>query len=282
MIEEKKWRQYERDILKNLQSKFPTCKFEFDDSIFGQFSKIDRQVDISFRGEMVGKKILGVVDCKFSENSSIDVKTVESFIGMLEDLNANIGIIITNQSYSTAAKNRASVKNLSLDVVTLSELATIEFDYDDIINIKINNLSLSKAEFFERNQSNSGYFDHHNSSYEKRIIAFKPGFADSEYYAFKKIIKESARIFRDFPQLDKITIQIPTKSTSSEVQGRMYYATVSKYDLEKHLHLDFSELKQDIKKWRADFLENQEYTKASILDFAKEHIKFKKIKNLAK
>lgn len=281
MTEEKVWRKYERDILKHLKAKFPDCKFDFDDSIFGQFSKVDRQVDISFRGNIAGNKILGIVDCKFSEKTAVDVKTVESFLGMLEDINANIGIIITNQSYSQAAKNRASVKSLKLDVVSLAELKDLQFDYDDIINRTINNLKLSKSEFFERNIANTVYFDPNNSSYSKRIISFKKGFVNTEYYVFKKVIKESARSFRDFPQISEITIQIPViisdGTTNWEEEERLYSAKIIRYELERYLNLDFWELRQDIKKWRSEFLENPVYTKESIYEFAKKNIKYKLI-----
>ena len=92
---DKEWRKYEKRIHNNLQAKFPSCSIIFDDSIFGIFSKTDRQIDISIRGELAGSKLLGIVDCKFY-SKKVDVKAVESFLGMLEDLKAKIGIMITN------------------------------------------------------------------------------------------------------------------------------------------------------------------------------------------
>lgn len=202
------WRNYEKQIFNSLQTKFPNCSITFDDSIFGIFSKTDRQIDISIRGELAGNKILGVVDCKHYSDK-VNVKIVESFLGMLEDLNANIGILITNDGYTPAARNRASVKNLKLEIVKVDELNELEIDYDEIINKKIQSLRLSKFEFFNRLKENWIQFDEVNSSYSKRIISFKKGFANTEYYAFKKAIKEGARIFRDFVELNKITIMMP-------------------------------------------------------------------------
>ena len=222
---DKEWRKYEKLVHNNLEAKFPNCSITFDDSIFGIFSKTDRQIDISIRGELAGNKILGIVDCKFY-SKKVDVKGVESFLGMLEDLKANIGIMITNVGYSEAAINRASVKNLQLDIVKADELHDLEVDIDELINQKITNLRLSKFDFFKRLNENWSQFDEANSSYAKRIVAFKEGFANTEYYAFKKSIKESARIFRDFAELSNVTIRIPAKklddSTGWNEELRIY------------------------------------------------------------
>ncbi len=277
---DKEWRKYEKRIHNNLETKFPGCSITFDDSIFGIFSKTDRQIDISIRGELAGNKLLGIVDCKFY-SKKVDVKAVESFLGMLEDLKANIGIMITNIGYSEAAINRASVKNLQLEIVKPDELQSLEVDFDELINQKISNLRLSKFEFFKRLNENWSQFDEANSSYSKRIIEFENGFANTEYYAFKKSIKESARIFRDFAELTKITIQIPAnrqdESTNWKEELRLYACHISRNELESFLNLDFWELRQDIKKWREDFLENPNYTKQSIIDFADKYMTSKKI-----
>lgn len=277
---DKEWRKYEKWIHNNLEAKFPDCSITFDDSIFGIFSKTDRQIDISFRGELAGNKLLGIVDCKFY-SKNIDVKEVESFLGTLEDVKANIGIMITNVGYSEAAINRASVKNLQLDIVKPDELQDLKMDFDELINKKIKSLRLSKFEFFKRLNENWTQFDETNSSYGKRIIAFKQGFANTEYYAFKKSITESARIFRDFAELSKITILIPAtrqdESTSWKEEKRIYTCYITRNELESFLNLDFWELRQDIKKWRGDFLENTNYTKQSVLDFAGKYIVSKKI-----
>ncbi|MDO6739455.1 restriction endonuclease [Wenyingzhuangia sp. 2_MG-2023] len=267
-IEDKTWRKYERQIHQELTSVFTDCEFEFDDRIFGKHSRIDRQIDISIRGNIGGNKILGIIDCKhFSKN--IDIKIIESFLGMLEDTKANFGLIITNKGFSSSAKNRANVRNLRLDIIEFDELEKIKLTFDYFVNQKIRNLELSKYEFFKRAKQNSGYFDLSKSDYNKRIITFKEGFANTEYYAFKKIIKESARLFRDFTDLEILTIRIPA---NKENKKQLYYSKVNRNELEKFLKLDFRYLREDIKFWRSDFLENGDYTKESVYDFANENI----------
>ena len=104
--------------------------------------------------EIGGNKILGIIDCKyFSQN--IDVKIIESFIGMLEDTKANFGLIITNNGFSESAKRRAAVKNLKLDIIEFDELEKVKLTFDYFVNKRIKNLSLSKYEFYNRGKQNS-------------------------------------------------------------------------------------------------------------------------------
>ncbi|QHI35811.1 hypothetical protein IMCC3317_11590 [Kordia antarctica] len=267
-IEDKAWRKYERQIHQELASIFKDCEFEFDDRIFGKYSKIDRQIDISIRGEIGGNKILGIIDCKcFSKN--IDVTIVDGFLGMIEDTKANFGIIITKKGYTSSAKNRARVKNLRLDIIEFDELEKIRLTFDYFVNQKIKNLELSKYEFFKRAKQNWGYFDPSKSNYSKRIITFKESDTSTEYFAYKRIIKESARLFRDFSDLDLVTIRIPVKEESKK---KLYFSSIKRNNLEVFLKVNFDSLRDDIKLWRNDFLENKDYTKESIYDFAKENI----------
>lgn len=64
-----------------------------------------------------------MVDAKyFSEN--IDVKEVECFIGMLADVEAHKGLLITQKGYSQAALNRAfnDTGDIELDILNFEEL----------------------------------------------------------------------------------------------------------------------------------------------------------------
>lgn len=98
------WRQYETQIYEKLKSDFPEINILFNQKVFGHQSKTERQVDVLATGLFMGRKIKLAVECKcYSKN--IDVKIVDGFIGFLEDIKANLGIIITNQGFSPAAKN---------------------------------------------------------------------------------------------------------------------------------------------------------------------------------
>lgn len=123
------WQEYEEQIFKHLKDNYPKESFKKNDSIEGRFSKTGRQVDISSRREFAGSEVLMVIDCKCF-NTKVDVKDVDSFIGFLDDLGAQIGVLITNNGYTKAAKNRAQVKGIRLDIVEYQQLDDFDFDMD--------------------------------------------------------------------------------------------------------------------------------------------------------
>lgn len=93
------------------------------EKIVGKYSKVERQIDIFIEGEIAGYEIKIVVDCKyFSKN--IDVKQVESFCSMVEDVDAHQGVLITKKGFSKAAINRAYYGNqkIELDIINFDEI----------------------------------------------------------------------------------------------------------------------------------------------------------------
>jgi len=118
-----KWRDYEKELFNYFKDSYPSCSIKFDQKIIGRYSKVKRQVDILIEGEVAGYEIKIIIDCKyFSEN--VDVKQVESFIGMLDDLDVNQGVLITKNGFSKASINRAYYGNtkLELDVINFDEI----------------------------------------------------------------------------------------------------------------------------------------------------------------
>ncbi|QYS89755.1 restriction endonuclease [Flavobacterium davisii] len=234
------WKEYEIQIFDFLKEIYPECEIDYDDSIYGIYSKVERQIDFAIRGDLAGNRVLGIVDCKYYKKN-IDVKVVESFIGMMEDVKANFGFMVTNKGYSPAAKNRVKNSNLRLDVLKLNEMKQVELTIDYFFNQKIYGLQLSKSEFFKRNKHNSGYFDEVKSNYVKREIYFKEGFVRSEYYAFKKILEYSVRIFRDFEQLEKVKLYVPLAqnncSDESFVGSCIYKCEISRFEIESFCKL---------------------------------------------
>lgn len=120
----KDWEKYEDDIFDKLRKEFPGHSISKDARLPGRFSGIDRQIDILVRQDVLGEDITAIVDCKhFSDN--VDVKDVEGFIGLVSDVNAELGILITNMGYSTAAINRAGedrgIRTMVVDFQRLDE-----------------------------------------------------------------------------------------------------------------------------------------------------------------
>lgn len=124
------WKEYEEEIYSKLNQEFgKNCKITLDTKVNGKFSKVKRQVDVLIESTLVGYPLLGVVECKcFSKK--VDVKIVDSFIGFLEDVGANLGIIITNIGYSKAAHNRAEMKGIRLEILTFEEFEDYSYDLE--------------------------------------------------------------------------------------------------------------------------------------------------------
>lgn len=117
------WKEYENEILTYFQETYPETTISFDQKIKGKYSKVLRQVDILIEGEIAGYQIKIAVDCK-NFSKKIDVKKVESFCSMVEDVEAHQGVLISQKGYSKAAINRAHYGNqqVELDIINFEEL----------------------------------------------------------------------------------------------------------------------------------------------------------------
>jgi tetratricopeptide (TPR) repeat protein len=117
------WKDYEKEVHVYFSQMYSNLKITYDAKSIGRYSKKERQIDVLIEGEIAGFPLKIVVDAKyFSKN--IDVKCVESFISMLEDINADQGLLVTQKGYSEAAINRAyyGPQKLELDVLNFDEI----------------------------------------------------------------------------------------------------------------------------------------------------------------
>lgn len=82
-----------------------------------------RQIDVLVRGRIFGMADATlIVDCK-RRRSPIDVKAVESFIGMIEDVGADVGMLMTTAGSTATARERARAeRGVRLEVMTLQDL----------------------------------------------------------------------------------------------------------------------------------------------------------------
>ena len=82
-----------------------------------------RQVDILVRSHLPGvPDNLMVVDCK-RYGTKVDVDDVESFIGMVEDIGAPLGMLVTTEGYTDGAIRRAeAARGLDVQVIGVDEL----------------------------------------------------------------------------------------------------------------------------------------------------------------
>lgn len=117
------WKKYEKEILSYFQETYPETQISFDQKVLGKFSKTLRQIDILIEGDIAGYPIRIAVDCK-NFTKKIDVKEVESFCSMVEDVEAHQGVLVTQKGYSKAAINRSHYGNqkVELDIINFDEL----------------------------------------------------------------------------------------------------------------------------------------------------------------
>jgi hypothetical protein len=123
------WKVYERQIYDLLRTKAQDAQVTFDDrgrqTIPGRLSGIDRQIDVVLRGKFppLGEELTLIVDCKCFARR-IDIGDMEGFIGLVEDVGAPLGLLVTNVGFSKAAERRAkSVRGISIDVTEFDRLA---------------------------------------------------------------------------------------------------------------------------------------------------------------
>ncbi len=113
-LEKGDWRSYEAYVLGSLTEAYPTVSFESDVKLRGRLSSSLRQVDILAKSE-----IPVAIECKYYSRT-VDVKCVESFLAMMDDLGILIGVIITAKGYTKAASQRAKndTRALSLKIIS--------------------------------------------------------------------------------------------------------------------------------------------------------------------
>jgi hypothetical protein len=128
---DRKWLLYEEQLYHQLKAAVsPGAEVAFDHDgrqrLPGRFSRTPRQIDVIVRGKFAGLEgdELMIVDCKLISRR-LDVTHVEAFAGLVDDVGATLGLLVTSVGYSEAAKRRAEgFRTVRLDVVLLDELGT--------------------------------------------------------------------------------------------------------------------------------------------------------------
>lgn len=102
----------------------------------GHKTKRTRQIDVLVEGDLFGAgNAKMVVDCK-RYSKPIDVNTVGAFVSLIEDVNADVGLLVCTRGTTQAAKDYAdSLRGIRLSVMDLDTVAswrpagTVEFTY---------------------------------------------------------------------------------------------------------------------------------------------------------
>lgn len=132
----RKWQKYEEHILTKLEEQFPDSEILSNQKMRGRYSKTKRQVDVLLRGKLAKWDMLGVVECKcFSRK--INVKSVDQFIGMVNDIGGHVGVMFTNMGYSKSAIKRAEndPTTIRLELVDFPEVDNWKMDWLSVFGI---------------------------------------------------------------------------------------------------------------------------------------------------
>ena len=120
------WKEYEEEVFQECIRVFSSQEVEVlrNKYIVGRYSGVKRQIDVIVRQLIDGEVVnMCVVECKHYANK-INVKIVDSFIGCLEDVGANKGILVSEKGFTKAAINRAykGKDSIEVDILSLGEL----------------------------------------------------------------------------------------------------------------------------------------------------------------
>lgn len=111
-----RWKQFESLVAK-IQADLAGegAEVTLDDKILGKTGAL-RQIDISIRCRAGQFTFLVVIDCK-DHGHPLDVKDVEEFIGMVQDVGAHRAALVSAKGYSETAKTRAKMAQIDLYTV---------------------------------------------------------------------------------------------------------------------------------------------------------------------
>ncbi len=103
-----KWKEYEWLVAKLIHDEDTSATSRtvtYDKKVLGKISRQQRQIDILIEEKINGIEAVTIVDCK-DRKRNIDIKSIESFIGMVDDVKADYGIIYSPKGYTSGAISR--------------------------------------------------------------------------------------------------------------------------------------------------------------------------------
>lgn len=120
------WKDYEDAVYEECQRAYHFRESEITKNthIVGKYSAVKRQIDVLVKLLKDGRVTSSIIiECKHYEKK-INVKIVDSFIGCLEDVGADKGIIVSEKGFTKAAISRAhkGKDDIEVDILGLGEL----------------------------------------------------------------------------------------------------------------------------------------------------------------
>ena len=171
-VEESKWKRFEK-LVYEIQKSFSgtTASVTHRDHIVGADSKVSREIDISIKQQIAQFPILVIVDCKdYAE--PVNVKTVEEFAGLAQDVRANKGVMVSSNGFTAAAINVA--KNKGIDTLCLIDSKGV--DWKSFVSVPL----LIGRTFIERYSFSVSGVGRVVLPYDTKALAELPMLSDDE------------------------------------------------------------------------------------------------------
>ena len=117
------WKEYEEEVLHHFLTQYPDAHIRHNVSLPGRYSHVERQIDVLIEGSVAGFQFRIAVDAKH-RGRPIDVKDVEAFIGLCDDIGAQKGVLISLNGFTPAATRRAfnDLSDVELDALNFADL----------------------------------------------------------------------------------------------------------------------------------------------------------------
>ena len=107
------WQLFEKIVTQIHKTLSPKATVTHNDKILGQDSQQQRQIDVSIRQHTGPYPILIIIQCRYYRNK-IDLNDVEQFLGVVNDVRANAGVIVSNAGFTDGAIALAKNRSIQL------------------------------------------------------------------------------------------------------------------------------------------------------------------------
>ncbi|SGY87513.1 restriction endonuclease [Moritella viscosa] len=123
------WRQYEWLISKIFHDNNSSMATEIlhDTRIMGEYSERSRQIDILIKTN----ELKTMIECK-CYSIPVDIKSVESFLGMFSDVKADFGILISSSGFTKSAEKRIREFQGQITLEKLDWEAAYKASFDEV------------------------------------------------------------------------------------------------------------------------------------------------------
>ncbi|WNM20098.1 restriction endonuclease [Flavobacterium capsici] len=175
-----------------------------NDKIKGINSKRDRQIDVSIKYLLPGNhSILIIVSCK-NYKKKPNIRLIDEFVGLLQDVNANKGILICKSGFGNSILEYAKTKQI--DLCTIEDLENrnllddiripisfYKFDYNFSVNFSLENIK-------DKNNFPKISFKSKSFTFDKKIF-----FSLNDYILEFWKLKKLDSISEPFKEIENIT-----------------------------------------------------------------------------